>query len=637
MTEAPAALDVAGHTDVGLKRQRNEDSYHFQVPQTGGPHSQRGALFVVADGMGGMGGGDVASQTAIKEVFQQYYASGAAAADPLAALKEALEAANVAVREQARQMNRLRIGSTAAGLVLLPSDEALLFNVGDSRVYRIRQNTIELMTHDQSVLQGQIDGGLITEEEARQGRNVNVTAFIGQPTPIQPVLRRTPTQLGDIYVICSDGLWDVLEPHEILNIVQRYPAEAAGRKLVALVRQRGAPDNVTAIVVRLGPKPAGRRLGRWLGIAAALLLLAAAGAAYLVMGDDTPDKTTPTITSAAVAALPAARTTHTPAAATAEPTHTVAGLVILPTSTRTASPTHPTDAPTATPTRTLTITVTASASPTRTPRPTDTRIPPTNTPRPTATQTATSTPTRTPRPTSAPISPTDTLAPTQPSRPTATPHPPTVTLNPSVISPTPTLTPSMTPTLSPAEQMLVWADQEGVRLVAPATLYQFSELDPPQVMERLVRAYSKVRLLSDKQRTEDALPGLILREVALINEREPETQGWMSQADLETAVPSAPSVTPKTEAPVNLYYGDSTSWRVVGKVLAGEYAVILGISSRNRTWYQVERIDGTTGWVPEDAVEILGDQSSLALIAPPPIPIRPTATVTPEATTALPG
>ena len=117
MADHGMGLDVAARTDIGLKRKRNEDHLGFRIPEPGSPQHDQGALFVVADGMGGMGGGDVASQTAVAEIFQRYYADPSL--DALSALRQALEYANTAVRAQAERVRLPRIGSTAAGLALL--------------------------------------------------------------------------------------------------------------------------------------------------------------------------------------------------------------------------------------------------------------------------------------------------------------------------------------------------------------------------------------------------------------------------------------------------------------------------------------------------------------------------------------
>jgi serine/threonine protein phosphatase PrpC len=649
MAEELVALDVSGQTDIGLKRQRNEDFCEYRIPTSGSPKYQYGALFIVADGMGGMGGGDVASQTAVKEVMQQYYAPETRDTNALASLRTALEAANVAVREKAKQLNRVRIGSTAAGLVLLPSGEALLFNVGDSRVYRVHQSYIELMTHDQSVMQGQIDGGLISEEDARQARNVNVTAFIGQPTPLQPVFRRTQAQLGDIFVICSDGLWDLVEPHELLNTVQRMPAEAAARKLIALARQRGGPDNITVIIVRLGPKPATRRLWLW-GVVAAALILVAAGVVFALTRGGTSSTSTPTAsqpvaavvqstaTSASVTKTAAAGPTETKGAAAlpAAPTETsVSGIVIFtstPTHTPTITPTRPTSTPTNTPNPSATRTPTARPSATHTPRPTITP-----TPQPSDTATKTPVPTRTP---------TTTLSPTATPKPSATRPPtvtstiePTVTLDPHVLTWTPTPLPTLTPTLSPAEQMLVWADQEGVVLAAETTLYQLyrsSDTEPYTLLQMIpLQAGTQVRLLSDTQQPHPTDPTLILRDVSVMDGVNRGIEGWIEQSVLENAQPIVPRVTTKEDVNVNIRRGDSVVFGVIGRLEPGEYALILGVSTRNSDWYRVQLPDGSTGWVSSSVVLAVGDVSNLTPVTPPPLPVRPTAT--PEMTTAPEG
>ncbi len=658
MADELVALDVSGQTDIGMKRQKNEDSYEYRIPTSGSPQSQYGALFMVADGMGGMGGGDFASQTAVKEVMQRYYAPETADINPLALLRAALEAANEAVREQAKLLNRARIGSTAAGLVLMPSGEALLFNVGDSRVYRVHQSYIELMTHDQSVMQGQIDGGLISEEDARQARNVNVTAFIGQPMPLQPVFRRTQAQLGDIFVICSDGLWDLVEPHELLNTVQRMSAEAAGRKLIALARQRGGPDNITVIIVRLGPKPAQRRRWLWGVLTAAALILVAAGVIFALTREDTSGKSSnaPTASQPVAAVVKATETavsadatavgvtetatlsataTDTAAAAPVELTKTtVSGIVIFtstPTHTPTITPTPPTSTPSNTPKPSATRTPTGRPTATRTARPTTTP-----TPQPSDTATKTPAPSRTP---TATLSPTDTPEPSATRPPTMTRTvEPTVTLDPHVITWTPSPPPSPTPTLSPAEQMLVWADQEGVVLTEETTLYQLyrsSDTEPYTVLQMIpLQPGTQVRLLSDTQEPHPTDPSLILREVSVVDGLNRGLDGWIDQTALENAQPIVPRVTTKDVNNVNIRAGDSVAFGAIGRLEPGEYALILGVSTRNSDWYRVQLPDGTLGWVSSGVVVAVGNLTDLPRITPPPLPVKPT--VTPEETTTAP-
>src|SRR5829696_6766623 len=123
MGDSLPTLDATGKTDVGLKRSRNEDSYKLMIPPPDTPQEKQGALFIVADGMGGMGGGDVASQAAIEELIRHFYTEDLPDFDPMPRVRTALEAANVKVREQAQEVGLPRIGATAAGLVLMPTGD----------------------------------------------------------------------------------------------------------------------------------------------------------------------------------------------------------------------------------------------------------------------------------------------------------------------------------------------------------------------------------------------------------------------------------------------------------------------------------------------------------------------------------
>jgi serine/threonine protein phosphatase PrpC len=699
MAEQSRTLDVASLSDIGLKRQRNEDFCEYRIPSPDSPEYARGALFILADGMGGMGGGDVASKTAVQEIVQQYYA--VTSTDPLSALKATMEVANIAVRAQAERVNLPRIGATAAGLVLLPDGEALWFNVGDSRVYRVRQNSIEQISRDQSVLQHQLDAGYISEEEARVARNVNVTAFIGQPTPIEPVYRRAEAQLGDVYILCSDGLWDLVEPNEILHIVQHTPSQAAARKLIALARKRGAPDNVTVILVRLGTAPHKRRW--WWGLAAlGAVAVAAAVAAVVLSGGISTHKKGATATSQAEVVLnvtqttaatvtaidtatgiaaPGATDTPTPRPPQRTPTTAMAAPAVIEVFTPTPLPTG-----TVTETETIRISDTPTARPPSrtptgatavpglivvfTPTPSVTRRAPTSTPTPVPTGTLTATPTerptatftatqtrtstRTPTlapPTTAPAStptvtgtpsatrpPTRTVPPTRTAPPTMTPIPtdtetrePTVTLNPHVVTWTPTPVPSATPTLTAGEQTLAFAAEDGVILADQAQLYTLSGQPPAVTSELTLEAGTQVRLSSDVQQPHPDQSKLILREVEVTDGPNQGRTGWLSQSALESATPVTPHVTAQDPRGVNVRRGDSKAYPIVGKLSAGESAKIVGLSSQGSGWLRIVLSNGGTGWVAPDVVLVTGDTSKLPRVSPPPSP-TPTDTPIPVST-----
>ncbi len=381
-----AKLDQAARTDIGLKRERNEDAFNSVMPES----AQDGALFVIADGMGGLGGGDVASQAAVEELVRRYYTPAPEPVDPTPRLQAALESASAFVRDQAARMGVNYIGATIAGVLLLPSYEAVAFNVGDVRVYRIRESYIEPLTRDQSVMADQIARGQISTEEAKSSRNSNVTAFIGQPMPLKPNFYRERFRLGDIFVVCSDGIWSLIEPHEILKITQRYSASRATHKLIQLALDRGAPDNATVEIVRI---VSGRRSRKLYAAVVALLLgllvVLALGAYALFYGSCCQPPKDEQVRSSETSGPAESSPTVTEPGFT--PTQTIPAVVLI----------QPSDTP-----------ITPSATPTT--------VPPSATPTPSPTPTATLEPSAT----ITPVPPSETPSPTE----TSTPEPPTPTV-----------------------------------------------------------------------------------------------------------------------------------------------------------------------------------------------------------------
>jgi PPM family protein phosphatase len=226
-------------TSVGRVRQVNEDSY-LAVPP----------LFVVADGMGGHGAGNVASRIAVEEM------QACAALRPLfaEAVLTSLEYANryIIERDEANRM-----GTTVTGLAGLESaggDQLMVFNIGDSRVYRLAQGHLEQLTVDHSEVQELVLAGVITREQARTHprRNV-VTRALGSEAGLHPDHWLLPPVTGDRYLICSDGLFSELPDGAILRLLADGPPKQAAEALVTAANEAGGRDNVTVIVVDIDP------------------------------------------------------------------------------------------------------------------------------------------------------------------------------------------------------------------------------------------------------------------------------------------------------------------------------------------------------------------------------------------------
>lgn len=222
-------------TSVGRVRPVNEDSY-LAVPP----------LFVVADGMGGHGSGDLASRIAVEEM------RACVALRPLftEAVLTALEHANQHIIERD---NANRMGTTATGLAGLESaggDHLMVFNIGDSRVYRLSGQRLEQLTVDHSEVQELVLAGLITREQARTHprRNV-VTRALGSDSGRLADHWLLPPVRGDRYLICSDGLFGELPDEAILPLLAAGSPQQAAETLVGAANDAGGRDNVTVVVV----------------------------------------------------------------------------------------------------------------------------------------------------------------------------------------------------------------------------------------------------------------------------------------------------------------------------------------------------------------------------------------------------
>jgi PPM family protein phosphatase len=239
-------MGAASH--VGAVRALNEDSCLV------GTH-----LAVVADGMGGHARGDVASKLTI-DVFRPLAGRSDLTPDDV---RRAVAAANAALLDDTREHpERDGMGTTVTGIALVDhfgSPHWLVFNVGDSRVYRLDDTRARLLTHDHSEVQELVDAGRLTDEQARVHplRNTVTRSLGTDPAPETDIWLFPPTA-GDTFLLCSDGLTNELDDAGILSLWRdrdTASAESAADRLVAAAVDAGGRDNVTAIVVRLAGPP----------------------------------------------------------------------------------------------------------------------------------------------------------------------------------------------------------------------------------------------------------------------------------------------------------------------------------------------------------------------------------------------
>jgi protein phosphatase len=239
-------------TDVGLERTENEDYYGYFEPEDDAQFARKGRLVIVADGMGGHQAGEVASRMAFETVRDIYAASPED--DPQQVLAEAFRVANRAIFDLARSQPAMEGMGTTCSALVLKDGQAFFAHVGDSRIYLSRDDKILQLTRDHSVVMDQVRGGLLNEADisGRADRNV-INRAVGVLPSVQVDLSPLPipTYEGDVFVLCSDGLSNLVSAEEIRQAVTTEHPRDACRKLVDLAKSRGGYDNITLQIVKL--------------------------------------------------------------------------------------------------------------------------------------------------------------------------------------------------------------------------------------------------------------------------------------------------------------------------------------------------------------------------------------------------
>ena len=236
----PAAYDPAGTTvvsasDIGRVRNLNQDDCGEFVDAGSGTH-----LLVVADGMGGHRGGEVASQIAVQQIGDVF--KRGTSPDAQALLEQALREANQCIFERANNEAELEgMGTTAVALLLDGQHEAVLGHVGDSRAYRMRQGKLEQLTADHSVVGELVRRGQLSPEEARHHPQSNeILRALGTRSDVEIEFTRVDVQPGDQFLMCSDGLSGMLSDQAIAQVLSEHPADEVPPRLIELATiQRG--------------------------------------------------------------------------------------------------------------------------------------------------------------------------------------------------------------------------------------------------------------------------------------------------------------------------------------------------------------------------------------------------------------
>jgi PPM family protein phosphatase len=244
-------------SDVGCQRQVNEDNGRYVTPADPELLSEKGMLFVVADGMGGHSGGEIASRLAVDVITRTYYQESA---DVQTSLKTAILEANSAIFDEAFKNRKLYGMGTTCTAFVLKEGFAFAAHVGDSRLYLLRNHEIYLMTEDHSAVMQMVKRGLLNLQQARHHPDKNIIlralgshATVDITTWNQPL----PARVGDQFLLCSDGLYDLVEDKEMQEVLLENQPHTACGKLIALAKERGGHDNITVAIISLEAKSEG--------------------------------------------------------------------------------------------------------------------------------------------------------------------------------------------------------------------------------------------------------------------------------------------------------------------------------------------------------------------------------------------
>ena len=234
-------FECISRTHVGLKRKVNEDSVMLRTDH---------GLWAVADGMGGHEAGDVASRKVAEALA--HLPDGRDLDELTDSAVSALEDVNAELIRLARADHRPRtIGSTVVGLAIRDG-QYRCFWAGDSRAYRLRGNGIERLTRDHSLVQGLIDAGMLSREEAKDHPDANViTRAVGASESLEVEIAAGDAEPGDRFLLASDGLTRLVDDDELATILSSWPPGDAADTLIDAVLARGAPDNVSLIIARV--------------------------------------------------------------------------------------------------------------------------------------------------------------------------------------------------------------------------------------------------------------------------------------------------------------------------------------------------------------------------------------------------
>ena len=242
-------IEHFGVSEPGPVRENNEDYIACCAPEEAEAQREKGYLFVIADGVGGDLAGEVASREAANRLIDSYSGSSRRWGK---ALQEAFQQANLHVFDLGQSRPEYRRMQTTLSAIALLDNQAVIGHVGDTRIYQIRGQDIQQLTRDHSEVGELMRMQIITPDEARtHPRRHIITRTIGGEPFLQPEFRSIEVEIGDVFVLCTDGLWEPIAEQEILAAVANTSPGDACRRLIHLAVERETADNLSIQIARV--------------------------------------------------------------------------------------------------------------------------------------------------------------------------------------------------------------------------------------------------------------------------------------------------------------------------------------------------------------------------------------------------
>ncbi len=238
---------VFAKTDIGRVREQNQDYFYISE------ETEEPKIYILADGMGGYKGGEIASRLAT-ESAQKYIQNNferitKEKEEILKLVKSAVEYANMVVYEKSKEVPELEGMGTTLEVCVIYNNKAYIGHVGDSRIYRIRKDVIRKLTKDHSYVQKLVEDKKITREEAKTHPKKNMLIKALGCTPyVEPDIRARNFEKGDVFIMCSDGLTNMVEENRIYTLITQ-DINSAADKLIEEANMAGGIDNITIIII----------------------------------------------------------------------------------------------------------------------------------------------------------------------------------------------------------------------------------------------------------------------------------------------------------------------------------------------------------------------------------------------------